>query len=232
MKESVEAEKTSQLSQELIPLLFGRQLFVANTAVSKFEELLSKMGGPLERRRWLQLRPLLHIVCIDSHIPEYPPADPPWAHPGMNSLTADSSDLETVQRDPISDSSGFKSQKLTTRLESFGQFDSDLCWAAKALTAWHTKHPGKQAEWQQHQGTYAFSHSAQVLQQHVSTLRLDGNRVLSLARLPQAVKTVLALGDIVQALTLTANGRSVAVAAAQGVTLEARVHRPAWLTGM
>lgn len=37
--------------------------------------------------------------------------------------------------------------------------------------------------------------------------------------------------SVLQATTLTANGRAVAAAAARGVQLEAHVHRAVWLTG-
>lgn len=58
------------------------------------------------------------------------------------------------------------------------------------------------------------------------------DRVAHLERLSPCAKAVLGLGDAAHALTLTANGRAVQIAAMQGVLLETCVHRAAWLTGM
>lgn len=60
---------------------------------------------------------------------------------------------------------------------------------------------------------------------------IAAGRLAPVQHLTKEVRTVLAVGDTMQALTLTANGRAVAAAAAAGVRLEAFVHRAVWLTG-
>lgn len=42
---------------------------------------------------------------------------------------------------------------------------------------------------------------------------------------------VFEVGDSMRAVTVTANGHAVQSAAAQGITIEAFLHKPMWLTG-
>ena len=58
------------------------------------------------------------------------------------------------------------------------------------------------------------------------------SRVASLQAMSASQKDVFALGDLQQALTLTANGRATDFAARQGVRLAVFIHRAVWLTGM
>ena len=48
----------------------------------------------------------------------------------------------------------------------------------------------------------------------------------------QAQKRIFDVGDSKQAVTITANGHALQSAAAQGVQIEAFVHKAMWLTGV
>jgi len=78
------------------------------------------------------------------------------------------------------------------------------------------------------------SHVAQLRITDVQTFEVSGDDDAKGIR--YTVKDVLAsltrpVHSVLQATTLTANGRAVAAAAARGVQLEAHVHRAVWLTG-
>ena len=57
-------------------------------------------------------------------------------------------------------------------------------------------------------------------------------RVARLQQVAAQQKWVFGLGDQARAITVTANGKLVKVAAKQGVALECYVHRAMWLAGM
>ena len=64
------------------------------------------------------------------------------------------------------------------------------------------------------------------------TFDLAGSRVATLQATSGPQKEVFALGDILRAVTVTANGKASDFAARQGVRLELFIHRAVWLTGM
>ena len=64
------------------------------------------------------------------------------------------------------------------------------------------------------------------------TFNLAQSRVANLQAISTAQKEVFALGDVLYAITVTANGRAADFAARQGVKLEVFVHRAVWLTSM
>lgn len=69
-------------------------------------------------------------------------------------------------------------------------------------------------------------------QQQQTLMYAIPDRISRVDKLTKQQRTVLGLGDALQALTLTANGSAVRSCEHYGVRLEAAVHRPVWLTGM
>jgi hypothetical protein len=60
----------------------------------------------------------------------------------------------------------------------------------------------------------------------------QSERISRITKLTEQQKAVFGLGDVLKAITLTANGNAIRSALGAGVHLECVLHRPVWLTGL
>lgn len=57
-------------------------------------------------------------------------------------------------------------------------------------------------------------------------------RIVGIKKMTEQQKAVFGLGEVLKAITLTANGNAIRSALSAGVHLECVLHRPIWLTGL